>query len=143
MRGMWLASGVLAVAGAALPAAAITHEYDGHHRRAFDRGFERGYREGLEHGAKDTHRDEDYNFWHDRRYRKGDAGYRFWYGPRYEYQAGFRRGYEEGYRRAYASYGRGYGGRYGYERAVRHRHRGQDGWCYERHDGPYGPPPRW
>ncbi len=101
----------------------IGSDYDGYrhggygHRYGYDAfriGVSRGYEDGYRHGAKDSRHHEDYNFWHDKRYRCGDAGYKRHYGPKGEYVSGYRRGYEQGYRRAYsARHGYGRGG-YGY-----------------------------
>lgn len=132
MRAVWLATGLMTAAGiVAVPAKSeagarlgvaifVGHDSGYGYRDAFRIGFDRGYRDGQRHGAKDGHGDDDYNFWHDRRYRKGDAGYRPWFGSRHEYVAGYRRGYEKAYGNTYA--------------ATRHRHRGQKGYCDLRHD---------
>jgi hypothetical protein len=140
MKVRWIATGGLALAGLlAVPPESqaetrvgivIAHDsrdyrHSGYrHHDTYRLGYERGYQDGIRHGAKDGHRDDSYNFWHDRRYRRGDAGYRGWMGPRHEYVAGYRRGYEQGYRRAFVG--------------TRHRHPGRDGWCYENHGGRYG-----
>jgi hypothetical protein len=70
---------------------------------AFRHGYERGWREGAEEGYKDGRRRRDAAFWREGEFRDGDRGYRRWMGPRWDYVAGFRRGYAEAYRRAYAS----------------------------------------
>lgn len=141
MKWAWMTAGVLAGASVfVLPASSHADtrigigvvlgsdhrdhgRYDRRYRDTFRIGFDRGYQEGVRHGAKDGRRHDDYNFWHDRRYRKGDSGYRRDFGPKHEYVAGYRRGYEQAYRGAYTS--------------VRHRHAGRDEYCYERHDDRY------
>lgn len=62
-------------------------------------GYDNGYRDGLREGNRDDRRNDRVKFRDERRYRAGDVGYRFEYGPRYEYVAAYRRGFEEGYRR--------------------------------------------
>jgi len=112
-------------------------------RDAFRVGYDRGYQEGRRHGLRDSSRHEDFNFWHDSRYRRADLGYRGWQGSRIDYRRGFRSGYERGYRAAFSAH-RHHDGcrdadRYdGYdredrERAVRRdRREGRDGrWDWE------------
>lgn len=133
MKRTWMASGILAAAVMGLPAPAqagvrigivlVGHDDHAYYRDTYRIGFNRGYEDGLRHGGKDGHRHKDYNFWHDKRYRRGDAGYKRYCGPKHEYVAAYRRGYELGYRNAYAG--------------SRHRHAGEDGYCYQRHDGGY------
>src|SRR5260370_9832558 len=105
----FLTSGALALLGVAAPvgASAETHvgigillggRYDS--RDAFRYGLERGRAEGAEHGCNDARRGRDFNFWHDSGYRDGDRGYKHWMGPRWDYAAGYRRGYAMGYRQA-------------------------------------------
>jgi hypothetical protein len=124
MRVTAMAVGVLATAG--LLASAMPSQADGvvvvsyRQRDTYRVGFDKGYQDGFYHGERDDRRDENFNFWHDGRYRSGDAGYRPYYGRHHEYVSGYRAGYERGYREAYL-------GR-------RHRHRGRDGYCYDRHD---------
>lgn len=78
-------------------------EWRGRDGNAFRYGYERGWREGSEEGHNDGRKNRDPRFWRDSDYRDGDEGYKRWMGPKYEYVAGFRRGYESGYRKAYAS----------------------------------------
>ena len=70
---------------------------------AYRLGYDRGYHEGYDRG-RDGYRDRGYDFWRDKRYRNADAGYKGWMGPRFEYQNGFRAGYEAGLRRAYGRF---------------------------------------
>ena len=75
-------------------------------------GLDNGYGEGLREGRRDGERRREYRFSNDRRFRRGDAGYRRSFGPRHEYVRGFRAGYERGYRAGYEDairYARGYG----------------------------------
>ncbi len=114
MKASWLAAGVLAAAGvAALPAEArgdvrvgvgilVGHDHRWGNPDTYRLGYERGLREGSEHGYGDGRRGRAFNFWHAGEYRRGE-GYRGWMGPRSEYVAGFRRGYEQAYQRAYAA----------------------------------------
>jgi hypothetical protein len=74
-------------------------------------GLDYGYGEGLREGRRDGERRREYRFSNDRRFRRGDAGYRRSYGPRHEYIRGFRAGYERGYRAGYEAarrHARGY-----------------------------------
>jgi hypothetical protein len=64
---------------------------------AFDEGYRLGYNDGRNAGHRDLGRSYRRNFWEDGRYRRGDYGYRRHYGPRSEYAAGYRDGYERGY----------------------------------------------
>ena len=70
---------------------------------AFRYGYDRGWREGSEEGYRDARRGRDGSFWREGEFRDGDRGYKHRMGPRPDYVAGFRRGYEDGYRRAYAA----------------------------------------
>lgn len=93
----------------------------GYGQGTFRIGLDYGYGEGLREGRRDGERRREYRFSDDRRFRRGDAGYRRSYGPRHEYVRGFRAGYERGYRAGYEAasrHARGYGrytkpGRYG------------------------------
>ena len=99
MKSTWLAVGVLATAGAAaLPVEARAEVW--RYADPYRLGYDNGLREGAEHGYRDGQRGRDFNFWHAAEYRYGE-GYRAWMGPRSQYVAGFRRGYEQAYRRAY------------------------------------------
>lgn len=124
MKVTGMAVGVLAAAGwlaSVAPSQADGVVFVSHrHRDAHRIGFDRGYQDGFHHGARDERHDESFNFWHDRRYQRGDVGYRRGYGRHHDYVAGYRAGYERGYREAFV-------GR-------RHRHRGRDGYCYDLHD---------
>jgi hypothetical protein len=82
---------------------------------AFRYGYDRGWREGSEEGRNDGRRHRDPRFWREGEYRDGDKGYKRWMGPRGDYAAGFRQGYEAGYRRAYASFRPGWRDRRGYD----------------------------
>lgn len=87
----------------------------GYGRETFRIGLDKGYSEGLREGRRDGERHRGYRFSDDRRFRRGDAGYRRSFGPRYEYVQGYRSGYERGYRAGYEAsrryaYRRGYGG---------------------------------
>lgn len=150
MKANWM-PGVAAVMGIALagPTAAEARDQYGRGARARDYryesyaggiGFEKGYEDGLKHGRKDGDHRESYEPFHDRKYRKGDHGYKSSYGPRYEYVRGYRRGYEHGYRDGYEAY-RYAGGHHG--RSGRYGSRdggyyGRDGGYYGRDDGYYG-----
>lgn len=115
MNAKWVvSSGVLVLAGlltAPAVARADTHVgigivVGGGHRDsrgAFQAGFDRGRAEGAERGYRDGRRGRVANFWHDSAYRDADRGYRGWMGPRWDYEAGYRRGFEAGYRQACAS----------------------------------------
>jgi hypothetical protein len=70
---------------------------------AFRHGYDRGWREGSEEGNRDGRRSRDPRYWREGEYRDGDRGYKRWMGPRWDYTAGFRQGYEAGYRRAFAA----------------------------------------
>ena len=70
---------------------------------AFRYGYDRGWREGSEEGNHDGRRRRDPRYWREGEFRDGDRGYKHRMGPRPDYVAGFRRGYEDGYRRAYAA----------------------------------------
>ncbi len=91
---------------------------------AFRYGYDRGWREGSEEGHNDGRRHRDPRFWREDEFRDGDRGYKGWMGPRWDYAAGFRRGYEEGYRRAFA--------------AARPGSRGQDRYPYDDDRRRYG-----
>jgi hypothetical protein len=114
MKPLWFAAMVVAGAAAALPtqargdwrvSATVVADHGRHHEAgpAFRYGYDRGWREGSEEGHRDGRRCRDARFWREGEYRDGDAGYRRWMGPRWDYEAGFRRGYEAAYRRAYAA----------------------------------------
>jgi hypothetical protein len=117
MSAKWVvSSGVLVLAGlvgAPAVARADTHVgigivFSGDHgyrdsRSAFQYGLERGRSEGAERGYRDGRRCNDASFWRDSAYRDADRGYRGWMGPRWDYEAGYRRGFEGAYRQAYAS----------------------------------------
>jgi hypothetical protein len=135
-------AGVLAPGAMAVPAGAAAADdgYSrgrygsrGHESRGYGYGYgydtfriglDNGYEEGLREGRRDGERRRDYRFSDDRRFRRGDAGYRRSFGPRHEYVRGFRSGYERGYRAGYEAsrryaYGRGRG--YGRDRYYKDR----------------------
>jgi hypothetical protein len=85
------------------------------YRDTYRVGYDRGREEGFEHGVKDGRRHRDFGFAHDRKYRRGDHGYRRHYGPKHVYVEGFRSGYQAGYRSGYRS-------------AYGHRHHERDDW---------------
>jgi hypothetical protein len=64
-------------------------------------GYDRGYQDGLDRAGKNRSRADGRDLIHDSKYRKGDAGYKKSYGPRQEYIAGYRDGYEQAFRRGY------------------------------------------
>ncbi len=70
---------------------------------AFRYGYDRGWRDGSEEGHRDGRRCRDARLRRDDALRDGDRGYKGWMGPRRDYVAGLRQGYESGYRRAYAA----------------------------------------
>ncbi len=114
MKTSWLAVGVLAATGlAAFPVEASAEVkvgvgiLVGTDRRwgyadAYRLGYDNGLREGGERGYRDGQRGHGFSFWRSSDYRHGE-GYRSWMGPRSEYVAGFRRGYEQAYRRSYSA----------------------------------------
>jgi hypothetical protein len=123
MKVMWMAGILAAASGLALPASSeagarvgigITigdRGYGGYGRAYVDTyqlGYGRGYQDGLDRGRNDGRRGDRFDFWREKCYRNGDAGYRRDYGPKYEYVNAYRRGFEEGYRRAYGSRRRDY-----------------------------------
>jgi hypothetical protein len=134
MRSAWAAmavmAGVFALGAMAVPAGADdSHSRGRYGSRGYgDRygygygydtfriGLDNGYEEGLREGRRDGDRRRDYRFSNDRRFRRGDAGYRRSFGPRHEYVRGFRAGYERGYRAGYEASRRYAYGRYGYGR---------------------------
>jgi hypothetical protein len=85
------------------------HRYgygDGYGRGAYGYGYSRGYEDGFDHGKDDAEDRDGFNFWRHKEYRNGDHGYRDHYGPRWDYQRGYRGGYEVAYRRAYGHFQR-------------------------------------
>lgn len=127
MKTAFWAAAALATAGlTALPAESradtrfsigivASSEHHGYHQGdAYRYGYERGSREGAEHGFKDGRRGKSPNPGRRGEYPDGDHGY---HGPRGDYAAGYRRGYEGSYRRTFASAGPAYrdgDDRYGY-----------------------------
>jgi hypothetical protein len=71
-------------------------------RYGYNRGIDEGYREG----ERDARRHERFGYRDEHAYRDSDRGYKGWMGPRYEYERGYRRGFEEAYARAYQRYDR-------------------------------------
>ena len=147
MKSWFLAGALAAVGSLALPGESqaglrigILVGHDHGYRDTYRIAFGNGYQEGLRHGAEDGREDESFDFWHDRAYRTGDAGYRFDHGPRHEYVYGFRAGYERGYREGYwrnhdrscrRHHGEDYGRRDNY-RDRDYRYRDDDGVLYKR-----------
>jgi hypothetical protein len=76
---------------------------------AYRYGYDRGWREGSDEGRSDGRKHHDPRYWREGEFRDGDKGYKNWMGPKADYAAGFRQGYEAGYRRAYAAFRPGYG----------------------------------
>ena len=105
-----LAAGILAVAGGmAAPVSSdaasleIVFASHGYRPSAYRAGYERGHNEGIREGTHDGRRHEAFSYWDEKRYVR--CGYRSSYGPRHEYESGYRRGFEAGYRQSYyASY---------------------------------------
>ncbi len=147
MARLWMAGMLAAGAALALPAASqadwrvsvgVKADYgygpgyrEGGQREggpAYRYGYDRGWREGSEEGRNDCRKHRDPRYWREDEYRDGDKGYKHWMGPKWDYVAGFRQGYEAGYRRAYAAFrpghGRDYDDRYRYD----DRHRRDDDW---------------
>lgn len=86
------------------------------HEDAYRIGHDKGHQDGLERGVKGRSAGGGQDLARDPRYRKGDAGYKKAYGPRQEYIAGYRDGYEQAVRgggRAADPYDYGRNGRYG------------------------------
>jgi hypothetical protein len=124
MKRLWTAGLLVAGAALALPAASQAADWGisvrvgadyGHgpgsreSGPAFRYGYDRGWREGSDEGRNDCRKRRDPRYWREGEYRDGDKGYKRWMGPKWDYAAGFRQGYEAGYRRAYAAFRRGYG----------------------------------
>jgi hypothetical protein len=95
----------IVIAGLALvaPACATTERYEDrpvHYARVVS-AYDEGFRHGLDDGRWAAHRDygRPYrrSFWDDGRYRAATNGYRPQFGSKFEYQDGFRAGYERGY----------------------------------------------
>src|SRR3970282_2003036 len=77
-------------------------------------GYEKGLEGGQKSGGKARSKGDEYSLIHDSKYRKGDAGYKKSYGPKQDYIAGYRDGYEQAYRSGYrAADARGRTGAYG------------------------------
>jgi hypothetical protein len=100
------------------------HRYGGG-SSAWRSGHDRGYEDGRRQGDRDGERGKDFDYWHDKRYRRADHGYRPHCGPIDVYQAGYRQGYERGYRQAYAGSQRHCRRDHDHDR---HDHRGRDDW---------------
>jgi hypothetical protein len=100
------ARSAIVIAGLALvsPACASTRGYE--HRpvqyvrvvSAYDEGFRHGLEDGRWAARRDEGRRYRRSFWDDGRYRSATNGYRREFGSKFEYQDGFRAGYERGYR---------------------------------------------
>jgi hypothetical protein len=105
---------------------------------AYRYGYDRGWREGSDEGRNDGRKHRDPRYWREGEYRDGDKGYKGWMGPKWDYVAGFRQGYQAGYRRAYAAFRPGwrdddrnrYGDRYRDDDRYRYddRYRRDDDW---------------
>ena len=61
-------------------------------------GFEQGYSRGVNAGDEDARRREEFGFFDENDYRRGDLGYRREYGQLDAYRTEFRRGFSVGYR---------------------------------------------
>jgi hypothetical protein len=174
MKMTWVATGALAAAAAfAFPApsqaqARIGDVFGGRDSRVsrdgrygfgdtYRIGYDKGIEDGQKRGTKDRSKGDQYSLSHDSKYRKGDAGYKKSYGPRQDYIAGYRDGYEQAYRRGYrtgdvngraGTYRRGRnGGRtdrndpYGYGRDGRYGRDNRNGTDPYERDGQYGTDP--
>jgi hypothetical protein len=109
-----LAAGALLAAAFAFPAPSQAQTQD-----AYRIGHDKGYQDGLERAVKGRAAGREQDLARDPRYRKGDAGYKKAFGPRQEYIAGYRDGYEQAVRgggRRSDPYDYGRDGRYGRER---------------------------
>jgi hypothetical protein len=134
MRRLWMAGLLVAGAALALPVASCATDYQyaqyrpsyGGGAPAYRYGYDRGWREGSEEGHEDWRKHHEPRYWREGDYRDGDKGYKHWMGPKGEYVAGFRQGYEAGYRRAYAAFAPRYDDRYRYGDRDDDRYRGDD-----------------
>jgi hypothetical protein len=174
MKMTWVATGALVAAAAfAFPAGSsaqgrrgdVFGGRDGRVSRDGDAGYglgdtyRIGYQKGVEDGQKRGEKDRskgDRGLIHDSKYRKGDAGYKKSYGPKQDYIAGYRDGYEQAYlggiraadtRGRGGALGRGRNGRadrndpYGYGRDGRYGRRDRSGTDPYERDGRYGTDP--
>ncbi len=132
MKRLWMTGLLVAGAALALPVASQAADWgvavrvasDDPHAQygpgsrqggpAYRYGYDRGWREGSDEGRKDWRKHRDPRYWREGEYRDGDKGYKHWMGPKWDYVAGFRQGYEAGYRRVYAAFGPRYDDRYRY-----------------------------
>ena len=142
MKRLWMAGLLVAGAALSMPApsradwhiavgVASDHGYgrgysDG--GPAFRFGYDRGWREGSDEGRNDGRKHRDPRYWREGEYRDGDKGYKGWMGPKWDYAAGFRQGYEAGYRRAYAAFRPGWRDGRGHEGRYDDRYRRDDDW---------------
>ncbi len=138
---LWVAGALAAAGVAAVPAEAKAdtrfgigivvgsdHGYSYHDPYRY--GYNRGAQDGAEHGFKDGRRGKSFSVWQHGEYRDGDHGYHGWMGPRWDYIAGYRRGYETSYRRSYAAAGPAYrewDGRYRCRERYENGEYGRDG----------------
>jgi hypothetical protein len=135
MKGTWWKAGLMAATLLAVPLTARADDDDwwrndrdwrndgryGDYRsngygrgrtRTFDFGFDRGFREGQKEGQNDARRRRSFDPSRHGSWRDTDKGYRSQYGPRFQYEGGYRRGFMQGYRAAFDQYF-GRNGRYG------------------------------
>ena len=149
MKGTWTGAGLLAASLLALPLTARADDRDwrdddryrdgryqdyrydqygrygpngrGRNNVTFGYGFDRGFREGQDKGIGDARSRRAFDPSRHGAWRDTDKGYRSSYGPRPQYERGYRSGFEQGYRSAFDTYyGRGRNGndpygRYGYD----------------------------
>ena len=104
------------------------------YRDTYRTGYDRGFEDGTKRSGKDRSKGEN-DLIHDSKYRKGDAGYKKSYGPRQDYIAGYRDGYEQASRGGSRA-GEARGADYGRSRQGRDSGR-DDPYAYGR-DGRYG-----
>ena len=67
----------------------------------YDMGSQRGYQDGLDQGRNDARKGKSYDLNRHDEYRDADKGYLSSYGDKRQYQAAYRRGFEDGYREGY------------------------------------------
>jgi hypothetical protein len=123
MKALGWAAGALTLVGLAAPAQAVDWRSifgrdEGYSRYRYDPGrvaYEEGFRDGVDKGERDGKKGDRYSVRRHGDYRDADDGYRREYGPKYQYQRVYRRGFEAGYRRAYANFSYR-NGRYGRDR---------------------------
>lgn len=123
MNGTWTGAGLLAASLLALPLTARADDRDwrdddryrngGYQDYRYDRygrngrnatfgyGFDRGFQEGQKQGIKDVRGRRTFDPARHGEWRDTDKGYRSSYGPRYQYENGYRSGFQRGYRIAF------------------------------------------